>query len=172
MGTPSRSLTVSDDITGLCRDHSFETAVDLCRRCGLEFCEVCVVYPFGPKKSFCKECAMSLGGVRTYVTRNALSSRLIRQRAKEFSRFVDQRKSPVPMGGAPDLVDPTIPGVPDPGANARERVPVAAPSGDDTTFVDSLDADIREAPLAPPAAGQVDPADGVAPPIDWSQPFG
>jgi len=163
---------VSDDITGLCRDHSFESAIDLCRRCGFEFCEVCVVHPFGPKKPFCKECAMSLGGVRAHVTRNALPSRLIRQRAKEFSRFVGQRNAPVTMGGVPNLVDPTTLGIPDPGANARERVPVAVQSGNDTTLVDSLDADFREAPLAPPAAGQVDPADGVAPPIDWSQPFG
>ena len=172
MGTPSRSLSVSDDITGLCRDHSFETAIDVCRRCGLEFCEVCVVYPFGPKKPFCKECAMSLGGVRTQVTRNAQPSRLIRRRAKEFSLFVGRRKAPVTIGGAPDLVDPTIPDVPDPGANARERVPVPVPRADDAAFVDSLDTRFREAPLAAPAPGQVDPADGVAPPIDWSQPFG
>ena len=163
---------MSDDITGLCRDHSFETAVDLCRRCGLEFCEVCVVYPFGPKKPFCKECAMSLGGVRTQVTRNAQPSRLIRRRAKEFSLVVGRQRAPVTMRGAPDLVDPTIPGVPDPADNAGERVPVTVPSGDDTAFVDSLDARFREAPPAPPAPAQVDPADGVAPPIDWKQPFG
>ena len=50
---------MSDDITGLCRDHSFETATAMCRRCSLEFCDTCVVYPFGPKKPFCKECAMT-----------------------------------------------------------------------------------------------------------------
>ena len=48
---------MSIDLTGLCREHSFESAAELCRRCGLEYCEACVVYPFGAKKPLCKTCA-------------------------------------------------------------------------------------------------------------------
>lgn len=50
---------------GRCELHLFDRAVDLCGRCGGEFCNTCVVYPFGPKKApFCLGCAVVAAGVR------------------------------------------------------------------------------------------------------------
>ncbi len=162
---------MSDDITGLCRDHSFETAIEVCRRCGLEFCEVCVVYPFGAKKPVCKECAMMLGGVRSQVTRNALPNRAIRYRVKVFEKFKADRRAPAVVADAPNLIDPTLADAFDVGDDDLQKVPATVPAAD-TAFDDSVDPEnIPSAPPPPPLAG-TDPADGVAPPIDWSQPFG
>ena len=54
---------MSMHLTGLCREHSFESAAELCRRCGLEYCEACVVYPFGARKPLCKSCAIAMSGL-------------------------------------------------------------------------------------------------------------
>lgn len=159
---------MSDDITGLCRDHSFETATAMCRRCSLEFCDICVVYPFGPKKPYCKECAMAAGGVRTHVSRAAQPPRLVRRRVKAFEAYTAGKDA----GGAspsPVLVDPisqdSIPSEMDPIA-----APVPALSGSGAT--DLLD-EIPDAPLPPPPPpGAGESTDGLAPPIDWNQPFG
>ena len=88
-----------DDITGLCLDHSFEKAAVICRRCSREFCDACVVYPFGPKKPYCKECAMAAGGVRTHVSRPAQPPKLVRKRVKAFEAFIAAART------ATDLLD-------------------------------------------------------------------
>jgi hypothetical protein len=55
----------SEDVEGRCERHPFDQAVDLCGRCGLEFCASCLVYSFGPKKPpFCLPCAVEAAGVR------------------------------------------------------------------------------------------------------------
>jgi hypothetical protein len=52
-------------VEGRCERHLFDQAVDLCGRCGLEFCPDCLVYSFGPKKPpFCLPCAVEAAGVR------------------------------------------------------------------------------------------------------------
>jgi hypothetical protein len=52
-------------VEGRCERHLFDVAVDLCGRCGSEFCADCLVYSFGPKKPpFCLPCAVSAAGVR------------------------------------------------------------------------------------------------------------
>ncbi len=159
---------MSDDITGLCRAHSFETATDLCRRCGLEFCEICVVHPFGPKKPYCKECAMALGGVRTHVTRQALPTRQVRKRVKAFEAFLKGRQTTLTTPAVPDLVDPTIESA---AAPTPEPVPAGAPAMDDALLDTDFDAG-QIPPPPPPPVGDNGPGDGVAPPIDWNQPFG
>jgi len=79
---------VSLDFTGLCREHSFESATALCRRCGLEYCEDCVVYPFGAKKPVCKTCAITMSGVRSQAGLRAMPPRLVKKRAKAFAKKI------------------------------------------------------------------------------------
>jgi hypothetical protein len=150
---------VSAELTGLCRDHSFETAIDVCRRCGFEFCELCVVHPFGAKKPFCKECAMVQGGVRTHSARPAQTSRVIKMRVKDFEAM----KGPTTTASGPDapaLVDPVL-------QDWLDTAPVE-PEPDPVSAAKPTAADRAEAQVA----SDDEPADGVAPPIDWSKPFG
>ncbi len=154
---------MSAELTGLCRDHSFETAIDVCRRCGFEFCEICVVHPFGAKKPFCKECAMVQGGVRTHSARPAQTPRVIKKRVKEFDKM-KARVAAASGPEAPALVDPVLQDWLDTTPVDPESAPGLNPSA----------ADRAEANV-PDVAGVVtddEPADGVAPPIDWSKPFG
>ena len=157
---------MSIKITGLCRDHSFESAEELCRRCGLEFCELCLVYPFGTAKPLCKECAMAEGGVRLHVQRSAMPKRDIRRRIKEFEAHSRDKGAAATNGdGAPPL-DPVLKDPLAPTVDDLERVPAAVADG--AQFADESDA---PPPPPPPPPGD-DPANGVAPPIDWNQPFG
>ncbi len=160
---------MSDDITGLCRAHSFEAATDLCRRCGLEFCEICVVYPFGPKKPYCKECAMALGGVRSNVTRHALSPRLIRRRVKQFNTFMRGRETSHEAVETPTLIDPSLD---DALAAPPPAVTAAVPAGADPSSAAEQGAvPTPPPPPVPSQPGGAGPAEGVAPPIDWNKPF-
>ena len=114
---------------------------------------------------------MTLGGVRSHVSRNALPGRGIRQRVKAFEKFKADRRTPIGVANLPDLIDPTLPDAFDITDDNPQRVPATVPATD-TGFGEMVDPEsIPLPPPAPPAAG-VDPADGVAPPIDWSQPFG
>lgn len=141
---------MSIELTGLCREHSFESATALCRRCGLEYCEICVVFPFGEKKPYCKECAMALGGVRSHVTRPAMTPRLVKQRAKQFKANGGAIASaPLPEPEVPTIVDTTIETADEP--ESIEPAPVPA--------------DVAP----PPPTGE--PAEGVAPSVDWNNPF-
>ena len=66
-----------------CEKHSYEHGVALCGRCGLSWCESCLVYAFGPKKPpYCKPCAMFAAGVRTSADHPALSRRELKARRK------------------------------------------------------------------------------------------
>lgn len=161
------------DITGLCTDHSFESAEEVCRRCAMEFCELCLVYPFGAKKPLCKECAMAEGGVRSHTQRVALGRRDVRVKVKAFRAFMAARSAPV----AAQLEDALV--LPDPPAPHHEEPdqgPAVVPSTHDhgAPLVEPLPAPAPTAvtaPTGPPTPGDA-PAGGVAPPIDWSQPFG
>jgi hypothetical protein len=145
---------MSNDITGLCLDHSFESAAAICRRCAREFCDTCVVYPFGPKKPYCKECAMAIGGVRTHVSRPAQPPKLVRKRIKAFEAFIAAAQSG--EAAAAEL-----------NAIAALNAVINAP-----TATDLLD-ELPGAPIPSPTAPSEDkPAEGLAPPIDWDQPFG
>lgn len=154
---------MSTDLTGLCREHSFESALALCRRCGLEFCENCVVFPFGEKKPLCKECAMTLAGVRSFVSRPAMSPRLVKKRAKAFAA-VSQTGAAAPMPA------PVVPAVVDPTADTDVG---------STIVEESLDAiyDGYQEPAAPgaPTPDAAEPStvgEGIAPSVDWNNPFG
>lgn len=162
------------DITGLCQDHSFETAEEVCRRCGLEFCELCLVYPFGERKPLCKECAMAEGGVRSHTQRVAIGRREVRRKVKAFQAHLAARSAPAPSpaGEEPILRDPLAPL-----DDERSRVPSAVPPATHDhggPLVEPLPAPVPTPATVPsgPAAPGHDPAGGVAPPIDWSQPFG
>ncbi len=164
------------EITGLCRDHSFERATDLCRRCGLEFCEDCLVTPRRTNKPYCKECAMIEGGVRAHTPRPALPARLIRKRVKAFELRAARLAGPS-APDAPVLVDPALQDWLDETPTGPEREPVPAPAADAPTAAtvdkpEPATVDKPEPYVAPTLSTPDEPADGVAPPIDWNQPFG
>nr|MDQ3294251.1 hypothetical protein [Actinomycetota bacterium] len=69
---------------GRCERHLFDRAVDLCGRCGGEYCTDCLVYSFGPSRPpFCLPCAVAQAGVRSNAaTYRPLSGRQQRQLRK------------------------------------------------------------------------------------------
>ncbi len=158
------------EITGLCRDHSFETAEDLCRRCGLEYCELCLVYPFGAGKPLCKECAMAEGGVRSHVQRAAMPKRDVRRRRKEFEARNGAGQGVSGNGNRETVPDPVLKDPLVPTDDDLDRVPAAVSESALVAqdFVDAFDTE----PTPPSTPAVDDPANGVAPPIDWNQPFG
>ena len=105
------------DITGLCLQHSFEKATQLCAGCALEFCDDCVVWPF--KKALCKACAIAAGGVRNGAARPQATKREMKSRQRLFSAKLAARQAPEPM--APVITDPIV--------NAHD--PIGTPTGDD-----------------------------------------
>lgn len=161
------------ELTGLCQDHSFESAENICRRCGLEYCELCLVYPFGAKRPLCKECAMVVGGVRSHAARQEMPKRDVKRRVKAWDTRVAARNGPKAEETAlsdPLLSDPLAPTEED-----LERVPATVPADDGAEVAAGLAESFDDVPPPPPAPPQTSadaPADGVAPPIDWSQPFG
>lgn len=154
------------DTTGLCRDHSFETAEDVCRRCGGEYCELCLVYPFGVAKPLCKECAIAAAGVRSHVSRPAMPKKDLRRKVKAFDARMALRSGNTAQAAGTDdpvLTDPLAPTEED-----LERLPAPPPVPEDgEAFAEELAAAFNSAPST-----DDQPADGVAPPIDWSRPFG
>jgi hypothetical protein len=69
-----------------CARHGFDSAEDVCRRCGRDFCGDCLVYSFGPTAApYCRACALAASGVSH---RNepvaALSRREIRDRHRRW----------------------------------------------------------------------------------------
>ena len=138
---------MSSPITGLCRDHSFESAEAICRRCGLEFCELCLVYPFGAKKPFCKECAMVAGGVRRQATRPEMGRRDVKARTKALAERLERTDGATAASPteAPELTDPLA------AADAED-----GPPPPDLT-----------APVVEPEGPDREPST-----VDWSRPFG
>ncbi|MDW3220047.1 MAG: hypothetical protein R8F63_15655 [Acidimicrobiales bacterium] len=160
------------EITGLCRDHTFESAEDVCRRCGMEFCEMCLLFPTG--QPLCKECAMVAGGVRNHASRAEMPKREMKRIVKAFeARRATPANAAVAVAEAVEITDPVLQDPLAPTEEDLERVPAAVP--DDGAAVASELADVFNdpppPPPPPPPSGN-EPADGVAPPIDWSQPFG
>lgn len=157
---------MSIDLTGLCRVHSFESATALCHRCGLEYCENCVVYPFGEKKPLCKECAMASGGVRNHASLAAMNPRLVKKRAKAFQAVV-KTNAAAPMADPilPDIVDPTVEApAPDPGMLVPESL--------DTVYEGYQEPPAPGATPPPPPADATPVGEGIAPAVDWNNPFG
>jgi hypothetical protein len=109
-------------VEGRCERHLFDRAVDLCSRCGCEFCPDCLVYSFGPKKPpFCLPCAVEAAGVRQGA---GFRPKADRKEAKAFTKkredFLAERefgsaiKAPVTMDDSwLDRLDQ--PGRPNPG---------------------------------------------------------
>jgi len=165
---------VTAELTGICQDHSFESAEDICRRCGAEYCELCLVYPFGPAKPLCKECAMTAGGVRAHVSQPALAKKELRRKVKAFEAKRRKLTDPATPADAIEVTDPMLHDPLEPTPADLERVPVSVTasvttSGDGAEFADGAVPAQDETSPPPPAT---EPANGVAPLIDWSQPFG
>lgn len=73
---------------GRCDKHLFETATDVCRACGHEFCPDCLVYSFGAQQApFCVPCAVAAAGIRTTAgVRPVRSRRELRRLSRERRR--------------------------------------------------------------------------------------
>lgn len=153
---------MSLELTGLCLEHSFESATALCRRCGSEFCETCVVFPFGEKKPLCKECALLIAGVKSHAPRPEMAGRIVRRRAKEFARNVTSASAPMPEPEVPAIVDTTTA---DP-SEAAAPEPIAEPTPTPAPIPEPVPSGAGPEPAAN------EPAHGVAPVVDWNNPFG
>lgn len=155
------------DMNGLCHLHSFSVAQAVCHRCGHTFCEECTVHPFGARKPLCKDCAMVIGGVRPHAQRPAQPKRVIRQRVRALRRLREHGDQPQLVSTFDTLAwpgsGPTEDGTPAPPGSTPE--PAMAPSV-------GSEPDPFPGPAMVPAGPSVDPGAGVAPPIDWSRPFG
>ncbi|MEM7142970.1 MAG: hypothetical protein AAF548_18240 [Actinomycetota bacterium] len=161
------------ETTGLCQHHTFESSQDVCRRCGGEYCEMCLVFPFGNARPLCKECAMVAGGVRNHATRPEMAKRDVKRKVKAFNARTGNTVTATAAAPEVEISDPVLQDPLTPTADDLERVPEpvpAAPAADDGAEVAAELADVFNTP--PPAPPAQEPADGVAPPIDWSQPFG
>jgi hypothetical protein len=78
---------------GRCERHLFDQAIDLCGRCGQEFCADCLVYSFGATKPpFCLPCAVEAAGVRQGAGFKAAGSRKERKAfARRREEFLSER---------------------------------------------------------------------------------
>jgi len=140
----------------------------MCRMCGGEFCDMCLLYPAG--KPLCKACAIAAGGVRSGAAHKALSSRDIKRRVREFEKAKAAKLAP--QQTAPVLTDPFI---------GQERIgPDGAPAIDRLGRTDA-DADNGMVARAvarlsrsksEPDEDEESPAGDIAPRIDWTKPFG
>lgn len=100
---------MEDVIEGRCFRHGFEVAEARCRQCGLEFCNECLVYSFGPgKPPFCVPCALAAAGVRsnagqsTQVPRRELRRiEKERKKAEKAARRQGGAPAPAPPGSEP-----------------------------------------------------------------------
>lgn len=117
---------------------------------------------------------MVAGGVRSQAARPEMPKRDVKRRVKAWQARAERGRSTASAEAAaisdPLLNDPLAPTVQD-----LERMPATVPDrGADVAA--TLSDSFNEPPTAPPPVASVapaaEPADGVAPPIDWSQPFG
>lgn len=75
---------------GRCDKHSFEPAERICRSCGGEFCQDCLVFSHGHRKPpYCVSCALAAAGVRSSASRPVVrSKREIRKALREERRSI------------------------------------------------------------------------------------
>ena len=90
---------------GRCERHLFDQAVDLCGRCGFEFCADCLVYSFGASKPpFCLPCAVKAAGLRQSsggMSGGRKARKQFQQKREEFLA----RRSDAPVSGGVRLDD-------------------------------------------------------------------
>ena len=161
------------EITGLCREHSFEPAIDLCRLCGGEFCELCLVHPGG--RALCKTCAMAAAGVRSGGTLKPIARRDLKRRLTAFEAYRSMRRPA--EASTPIIHDPLIEydvAEPHLGAAGATRLQSESARSPDPDLVAQAAAQLAGSrrPLEPAARTDDSPGGDIAPPIDWSKPFG
>jgi len=94
---------------GRCERHPFDQAIDLCGRCGCEFCTDCLVYSFGPAKPpFCLPCAVEAAGVRQGAGfRPAPGRKERKELARRRDAFLRDRAAREAAGETLTVPDPT-----------------------------------------------------------------
>lgn len=97
-------------MSSACVKHPMAPAEHVCGTCGHDFCEECVVYPFGLRRpAMCITCALQAGGVRRRRDDHPrLHKREVRRRLRDRGRPAAE---PSPAAGAP--VEPEAPPEPD-----------------------------------------------------------
>ena len=79
-------------MNGLCERHFPVPADDLCGWCGEEFCQDCLVYPFGEKRlPYCLACAVTAAGVRSGRSGPRAVSRRERRHIMERRELLRER---------------------------------------------------------------------------------
>lgn len=134
-----------------CTKHSHERGVAACRRCGLPWCNDCLVFVYGTTKPpYCVGCAMFAAGVRTSAPLPAMSRREVRARhraakaaAKAARHDTDRAVSDVPPPPPPPPSRPVV-------ITPEPAVPVAPAAA----------IPVAPEPVASPAAA-----------TDWSVPW-
>lgn len=92
---------------GRCERHPFDQAVDLCGRCGCEFCADCVVYSFGPAKPpYCLPCAVEAAGVRQGAGFRPAPSRKERKELKRRRDAFLRTRGDADVPGEPEVEVP------------------------------------------------------------------
>ena len=82
-------------MNGLCEKHHPIPADDVCGWCGEEFCQDCLVYPFGEKRlPYCLACAVKAAGVRTEGSPRIASSRGERRSMLQRRKLLRERRGP------------------------------------------------------------------------------
>lgn len=84
---------MSSDVSFSCVKHPMTLGEQICGECGHQFCNECVVFPFGTSRPpLCITCALEKGGVRRQsVGRPKLSRRSIRERLALQRTAIDQQ---------------------------------------------------------------------------------
>ncbi len=95
---------------GRCDKHSFEPAERICRSCGGEFCQDCLVYSHGHRKPpFCVSCALAAAGVRSSAGRPVVKSkREIRKALRDERKAEKVRAKAAAKGESIAFDDATV----------------------------------------------------------------
>ena len=91
---------------GRCDKHQFERMERICRSCGGEFCQDCLVYSHGHHKPpYCVSCALAAAGVRSTAHRPMVrSTREVRKALRE-ERKARKVAAKAERGGAESDLD-------------------------------------------------------------------
>jgi hypothetical protein len=90
---------------GNCVKHAVATATGTCRECSYDYCQDCLVHPFGREQPpMCITCALAFAGVSsTRIVRNRTARVPLRERRRRANlpQVPDVSPRPDPDGGQP-----------------------------------------------------------------------